>query len=411
MSLTLLIMQNSHSSPSNFSILSAMFLVAGTCIGGGMLALPIATGISGFLPSLIMMSVCWLAMTSTALLLLEISLWMPEGAHISSMTATFLGRFGQLVSWILYLFICYASIVAYTAGGGVQIAIGLREVFGITLGPNLSSLAFIIAFGSIVYFGSEVVGRVNTVLFIGMLAAYVGLMGMGVSEVNPDLLKTSNWRHSIGAIPLLLTSFSFQTMVPSLTPYLKRNRFALRAAVVGGTLITFFIYLLWQILMLGIVPVEGPSGLAEALAKGEPSTQFLREHVQGVWIYPIAESFAFFAIATSFLGVALGLYDFLADGLHIPKRGLGKVVLGLLIVVPCWIFATRFERVFLTALESSGGIGDAVLNGMIPLAMFYIGKYTMGHGSNYRLFGGKLSLLTLFFFYFITLMIQLFVWR
>ena len=40
------------------SVLSAMFLVAGTCIGGGMLALPVATGVSGFIPSIAIMHFC-----------------------------------------------------------------------------------------------------------------------------------------------------------------------------------------------------------------------------------------------------------------------------------------------------------------------------------------------------------------
>jgi len=100
------------------AIISAMFLVGGTCIGGGMLALPVSTGVSGFFPSIAMMFVCWFAMTSTALLLLEISLWMSPGAHIITMTSQILGVPGKIVSWILYLFICYASRVAYTAGGG-----------------------------------------------------------------------------------------------------------------------------------------------------------------------------------------------------------------------------------------------------------------------------------------------------
>ncbi len=34
----------------------------------------------------------------------------------------------------------------------------------------------------------------------------------------------------------------------------------------------------------------------------------------------IADFFCFFAIVTSFLGIALGLFDFLADGLKIPRK-------------------------------------------------------------------------------------------
>lgn len=381
------------------NLIAAMFLVGGTCIGGGMLALPVATGVSGFIPSIVMMLICWLGMTSTALLLLEVSLWMEEGAHIITMTSRILGRAGRYVSWVLYLYICYASIVAYTAAGSSLMIQGVDQLFGLALGKEVGALLFIVVFGVIVDMGAQVVGRVNAILFVGMIAAYFALVGMGIGEVKPSLLLHQNWGTSFLAIPLLLTSFSFQTMVPSLTPYLKRNAKQLRIAVIGGTTIALIVYIVWQWLMLGTVPVHGEQGLAKALIAGEPATQFLREHVSGEWMASVAEFFAFFAIVTSFLGIALGLFDFLSDGLKIEKQGKGKLFLAFLIIVPTFIFAVYFERIFLLALETSGGFGDSILNGIIPVLMVWIGRYSMGYVSDFRLPGGKpvLILILLFF--------------
>lgn len=382
--------------------ISAAFLVAGTCIGGGMLALPVATGVSGFLPSIAIMAICMLAMMTTALLLLEVNLWMEEGVHVITMASRILGPIGKVVSWFFYLFICYASIVAYTAGGGIQIA----SLFEIP--KELGCVIFIFTFGAIIYLGSLVVGRVNAILFVGMIVAYFALVGMGLDEVKPQLLKYRNWSNSMIAIPLLLTSFSFQTMVPSLTPYLNRNAKALRLAVIGGVIITFIIYVVWQWLILGIVPVEGPNGLAYALASGDqPATHFLRDHVHGRWIYGIAEYFAFFAIVTSFLGIAFGLFDFLSDGLKIQKKGMGKVWLGALIVIPTLIFATQFERAFMVALDSTGGFGDSILNGIIPVLMVWIGRYKMGYQNHFRIPGGKPLLAAVFCFFVFALGVEI----
>lgn len=391
------------------SILSAMFLVAGTCIGGGMLALPVATGVSGFLPSIAIMLLCWLAMTMTALLLIEVSLWMEEGVHLISMTSRLLGVSGRVVSWFLYLFICYASLIAYTAGGGFQIADAIKNYFEVPLLKEYGAVIFILVFGSVIYLGSQIVGRVNAVLFTAMVVAYFALVGVGVDEVKGDLLLHREWRGSLMAVPLLLTAFSFQTMVPSLTPYLKSNIKALRWAVIGGTTLALIIYAIWQGLILGIVPVEGSNGLAEALSRGEPATQFLKEHVEGRWIANIAEFFAFFAIVTSFLGIALGLFDFLADGLKIKKVGMGKVILGVLIVVPTIICATYFERVFLVALEISGGFGDSILNGLIPVLMVWVGRYhlKLGNASHFRVPGGKILLACVFVFFLCTLALEI----
>jgi len=388
-------------------IISALFLVAGTCIGGGMLALPVATGMNGFLPSLTVMFICWAAMTASALLLLEVSMWMEEGVHLITMASRILGVPGKVISWILYLFICYASLVAYTAGGGMQIAAVANNYFGFSLSNELGAVIFILLFGGLFYLGNEIIGRVNTMLFGAMVLAYVILIGIGIPEINPELLFYRQWSGTWMAISLMLTTFSFQTMVPSLTPYLKANARALRISVIGGTLLTFLIYAIWLVLVLGIVPVEGEKGLTAAFVAGEPATQFLREHVQGEWVYVVAEYFAFFAIVTSFFGIGFGLYDFLADGLKIKKQGIGQVILGLLLVVPTLICATYFERIFLVALETTGGFGDTVLNGLIPVAMVWMGRYHLGlsQSDSFRLGGGKPVLIIVFVFFLVAFLL------
>lgn len=374
---------------------SAMFLVAGTCIGGGMLALPLVTGLCGLVPSLVIMLFCGVFMTLSALLLLEVSLWMEEGVHVITMTSRILGWPGKAVSWCLFLFISYASIVAYTAGGGVQIA----HLF--SLPKDAGCLIFLLFFGGIVILGNVFVGRVNGVLFLTMIAAYIALVLTGFTEIKPELLILKNWSRSLISLPILLTAFSFQTMVPSLTPYLKQHKSALRWAIIGGTLITFIVYALWQIIILGVVPPEGKNSLVTALYHSIPPTQFLREHVEAKWISYVAEFFAFFAIVTSFFGMTIGLHDFLADGLRVKGRGVGQIILAVLIIVPTYIFATQFERVFLIAMDLSGGVGDTIQNGMIPTLMAWIGHYVIKYPNSKPLFGGKLLLgLTFAFFLF-----------
>lgn len=387
-------------------LISATFLVAGTCIGGGMLALPVATGISGFIPSILMMALCWLAMTASALLLLEVNLWMKEGAHVITMASTLLGPVGKIVSWCVFLFISYASIVAYTAAGGSLVLNGLSDSAGWEISKEMGCLIFIVVFGGIIYLGNQIVGRVNTILFVAMIAAYLALISTGITEVKTELLKHVYWPTSFLAIPLLLTTFSFQTMLPSLTPYLKRNASALRWAIIGGTTLTFIVYLIWEGMTLGIVPVSGPNSLIKALEQGEPVTKFFREHVQSSWISMLAEFFAFFALVTSFLGMALGLFDFLSDGLKIRNEGKGKIILSLLIIIPTFVFAAYFERIFILALDTSGGFGDTILNGIMPVLMVWIGRYVYHFPDDHRTPGGKTLLIVVLLFFVSALVLE-----
>ena len=59
-------------------LLGGTLLIAGTSIGVGMLALPVATASGGFIPSIVVYLICWLFMLSSGLLILEACIWMPK---------------------------------------------------------------------------------------------------------------------------------------------------------------------------------------------------------------------------------------------------------------------------------------------------------------------------------------------
>jgi tyrosine-specific transport protein len=377
---------------------SAICLVAGTCIGGGMLALPVATGVSGFLPASCMMVVCWFAMTVASLFLLEVNLWMKEGTQVMTMAQRFFGSFGKWTSLALYLFISYASIVAYTAAGGSLFAQGIAT-FGYSLSKTAGCITFVAVFGAVLFCGHRLVGRVNAVLFLAMVGAYFALVGTAAPEINLPLFEHRLWPASILAVPLLLTTFSFQTMLPSLTIYLKRDVVLLRWAIVGGTTCALLIYLVWEAVVLGIVPLAGEQGLVAALEQGEPITSFLRRHVRSEGVAWIAEYFAFFALVTSFLGIALGLFDFLADSLKWRGAGKKNEIIMALVLLPTLFFAIHYERVFLLALDLSGGFGDAILNGMFPAAMVWLGRYRYRFPEEHRTPGGKILVGFVFLFF------------
>ena len=199
------------------NLIGAIFLIAGVCIGGGMLALPVDTAATGFIPSSIAMIVCWLFMTLTALLYVEANLWMEEGTHVMTMAYRLLGRFGKYVSLILFLFMAYASLIAYVTGGGRLIEFVFLEFFKININHAESCIIFTLFFGSILFLGTKLLGKINAVLVSGMIFAYLGLLISGVSGLDAKLLIRQNFASVLSALPILLTIFSFQMIVPSLT--------------------------------------------------------------------------------------------------------------------------------------------------------------------------------------------------
>lgn len=268
------------------TLIGGTLLVAGTSIGGGMLALPVLTALGGFFPAIVIYLLCWLFMASTGLLLMEACLWMGKESNIISIARYTLGNKGKAAAWILYLFLFYCLTIAYISGGGHLVADAITEVIA-PLSSPLGSILFVLIFSPFVYFGARAVDRINFVLMFGLIASFILFLILGASFVNKDYLSHINWKWAVLATPVVFTSFGFQGIIPTLTHYMGQNPWRTRTVIWWGSSIPFITYIVWEWLILGIVPLEGGSGLIETIQKGETAVFPLREFTNHPWIYTI----------------------------------------------------------------------------------------------------------------------------
>jgi tyrosine-specific transport protein len=384
--------------------LRGSLLVAGTAIGAGMLALPIVTGSAGFLPATLVYILTWLFSICTGLLLLEVCLWMPKESNIISMASYLLGPSGKAISWVLYLFLFYSLTLAYAAGGGSFFASLFLEKISNTSGI----LIFTSIFGSFVYLGTHFVDRLNFLLMIGLGLTYFIFLTIGIWEVDINLLTRADWTQAFLGLPVIFTSFSFQGIIPSLLTYMNRNVKEVRSSIIIGASIPFVAYILWEFLILGLIQVDGPYGLKEAQARGWSVIEPLSFIMTQSSIYKVGQIFGILALTTSFLGVTLGLLDFLSDGLKLAKVGWRKIFLCLLVYVPPAIIATNNPKIFLTALGYAGGIGCAILLGVFPILMVWVGRYKKKLSQEHKqLPGGKPVLVLLLAFVLLELSLEI----
>lgn len=387
------------------NLIRGILLIAGTSIGGGMLALPVLTSQVGFFPSLIIYLLSWFFMMCTGLLFLEISLWMGKDVNIISMAEHTLGKWGKIAAWCLYLFLFYCLILAYIVGAGNLVA----EVMAgsINLKEWQAQLLFLLMFVPFVYAGARLVSRFNIFLMLGLGISYLCFVYLGYSHVKTDFLLSADWSKAWTAVPITFTAFAYQGTIPTLIEYLKRDVRQVRLAIILGSFLPLITYAIWQWLILGIVPIEGPHGLTEAIQKGQNAVQPLKNILKISPLYLVGQYFVFFALLTSFFGVTLGLLDFWVDGLKIKKTPTTKFYLCLLIFLPPLLFALVHPHVFLMALDYAGGFGCALLLGLLPVLMVWSGRYQMGMRGEYRVFGGRLLLVGLIAFVLIELACQL----
>lgn len=378
---------NETANSSKGHLLGGILLIAGTTIGGGMLGLPVLTSLTGFVPASLAYVLCWLCMVATGLLYLEVSLWLKkqEGANLISMAEATLGKPGKYLAWGVYLFLFYCLTLAYTVGCGAL----LVEWSGNLIPPWAGSLLFLLLFSPFVVFGPKAVHPINIFMMIGLAISYCIFVFLGFPFVNSSLLARQDWSFTFMALPIAFLSFGYQGTIPTLVHYMKFDIKKMRLSIWIGSFIPLLAYIIWEWLILGIVPLEGENGLLDALAQGKNAVSPLRFFLNRSEVYLVGQFFAFFALVTSFFGVTLGLLDFLADGLKIRKNVKGKVLLGLLVFFPPFLIGTIYPDIFLKALDYAGGYGGSFLLGLLPVLMVWRGRYVLGWSAPYSLRGGR----------------------
>ena len=379
------------------SLLGAILLIAGCCIGAGMLGLPVISAVAGFKPSLLMFLLGWLFMTATALLLLEVNLWFTHEVSLISMAGRTLGIAGKMVSWACFLFLFYALGVAYISGSGELMADMILQTTGIAIPQWMGSVMTCLVFGIFIYLGTFAVDLFNRTLMGGLILSYIFLVLLGAPHVDTKNLIYQNWSEATLLLPLMIISFGFHNLVPTLTTYLHGDVKRLRIAIVGGSALALVVYLIWVWLIMGLVPF-GHEGFSEVIDQGKMATEILKNAAGISWVVDLAQYFALFAILTSFLGNSLSFVDFLADGLKIKKDVLGKLYLSLLTIIPSLVLALIYPNMFLIALNYAGAFGAVILFGILPALMVWAGRYRKGFGTKALVPGGKATLIVIITF-------------
>ncbi|QBR84630.1 tryptophan/tyrosine permease [Legionella israelensis] len=374
-------------------LVGGLLLIVGTSIGGGMLALPVSTAAVGFANSIVFLFLCWLIMTAGALLVLEVNLRLPAGSNMISMAKSTLGLPGQVIAWMTYLFLLYTLLAAYISGGS-DVFNGLLHKINVHLSDAWAAVLFTALFGLIVYSGIRSVDYVNRGLMFGKLGVYLLLVIIISPHVSPKFLTGGSSLAITGSLMILVTSFGFASIVPSLREYFEDDVRALRKAILLGSLIPLTCYILWDAVIMGVVARDGQYGLL-ALMQSEHATSGLSDALShAVRSNSISAFFGVFSsvcMLTAFLGVSLGLFDFLADGLKLGKSGQqGKFTLALTFLPPLLLVLVK-PGIYLQAL-SYAGICCVILLLLLPTIMAWRGRKTCTGEVMPMIPGGNFSL-------------------
>jgi tyrosine-specific transport protein len=389
--------------PSKSLFWQATLLISGSCIGGGMLAMPMQTAEAGFILSLASLAVCWLFMTLSGLFLAEATLWVKNETHFTSLSRILVGHGCKLLALGVYLFMNYASLVAYVSGGAAVISAWAQAIFGAQLAYETCCVIFTALFGGLLYAGAKVIGKINLWLVIVLALSYLAIVSGGLGGINKDLLTFKPaFKACLGSLPIILATFSYQMTIPCVCSFLKYDKNELKKAILWGTSIPFVVYALWIFVIHGTVPYEGPLGLKEAYMSGSSATSALRSYLNNSSMILFADVFGFLAVVTSYLGFSVALQHFLNDCFQEVKIKISEHAVIFFTVVPSLLLAVFFPKALIQCLDISGGFGDTILSGLIPLVMVWMGRYKKAMPDQ-NILGNSRSLIifTALFFFFI----------
>lgn len=373
--------------------IGGILLIVGTSIGGGMLALPVSTAEVGFTNSIFFLILCWLIMTVGALLILEVNLRLPAGSNMVSMARKTLGLPGQIIAWITYLLLLYTLLAAYISGGS-DVLNSLLQKAHLNVPSWLTSLLFTAIFSLVVYGGIRSVDYVNRGLMFGKLGVYLLLVVIISPHIDTTSLRGGSMKAITGSLMVLVTSFGFASIVPSLREYFHDDVHSLRKVILLGSLIPLSCYILWMAVIMGVVQRDGAGGLISLMTNEHAIsglTNSLSTAVNNQWITGFFNFFTSICMVTAFLGVSIGLFDFLADGLSLKKKGLqGKSTLALTFTPPLAVVLFN-PGIYLHAFRYAG-LCCVVLLLLLPALMTWRARQVDPEGGIWIVPGGNLSL-------------------
>ncbi|EKD71730.1 MAG: Tryptophan/tyrosine permease [uncultured bacterium] len=389
----------------NSKLIGGILLIIGTTIGAGILALPVATAQLGFWGSLILLVTSWMIMTTCAFLFLEVNLWLPPNTNLISMAGATLGRGGQVIAWLAYLLLLYSILSAYIAGGGDLFHYVLKTS-GIDIPLKISSLIFTVLFGVVVYLGIRAVDYVNRGLMFGKMSAFILLVLMIIPFISMQNLGSGEFKNIVSptSITVTIVAFTCAMIIPSLRTYFNGDVKMLRKAILIGTLIPLICYIAWDMVIMGVIPLEGNPGLKQILHSSSTNSDLvaaLTSLLQKDTVTMLAKFFTSICMATSFLSISLSLSDFLSDGFSVNKKGVGNLFIYGATFLPPIVAVTFFPDAFIRGLNYAG-ISCFILMMLLPPLMVWSGRYyrdlVTAEGSQYQVGGGKLLLATIVIF-------------
>lgn len=353
-------------------LLGCICLVAGTAIGAGMLALPIALAKFGLLLSSILMVGTWSLSYFSALLNLELNLRAGQGLPLGALGLHFSGKKSYLAGSASLLLLCYSLLCAYIYGG----ASAISSMDNFPLAFNHTLCVYAIGTILVMLFSVRRVDILNRFLFLGKISVtaiilIAVLWQLDFSNLPIFAQKSLGVKDINLAVPIVFTSFGFQVVFHTLTNYTNKDPVMLKKAFFWGSLVPAIAYILWITVVCSVIYHNNSLLFEKMIFSGVEVGEILQAlcHISGSPImHHMTWAIGFFAVLTATIGVSLGLIDALKTKHPILKNN--HLMTVFVAIVPSLCVALLVPNAFIKALSFAGMILSFMAL-LLPMYLLY----------------------------------------
>lgn len=359
-------------------VIGGTMLVAGAAIGAGMLGLPMISAGMWFYWSTALLVISWFFMLRSSQALLEVNIHFQPGDSFHTLARKLLSPFWTTLNGLSVAFVLYTLVYAYVSGGGSVMQQALAPILPFPPPRFFSSLFFGLLLAACIWWSSLAVDRLATIFMCGMIIALVlslaGMLGHMDLRILLDSGGTGGrFIYIWCALSTYLTSFCFHASVPSLIKYMGKDARTINHCLIYGTLIALGCYFFWILAADGVIP-----RLAYKLVIAEGGNVGNLLDVAGSslgkgFIMRALEVFSLLAVATSFLGAGLGLFDYMADLCSFDDSRLGRTKTMLVTLLPPMICGLVWPDGFLPAIGWAG-LAASIWSVIVPALMLMAGR-------------------------------------
>ncbi|MCX8110838.1 MAG: hypothetical protein N3D15_06280 [Syntrophorhabdaceae bacterium] len=350
-------------------IFGMSLLIVGNLVGVGILALPISTGIAGFMPTMIGLLLTGFAMLLSAFVLSREALEQKlDNFNYPSLYKSYLGNLGKWIAILANLIILYGILTAYLTA----IATIVINTFHLTIPPIWVSLGYFSIITIITFFKIQTIQKYIAVLVVVKCVAFAIICFMAELKVDINNLAYSYWPFFPAGIPIMIGAFHFHNIIPNVCQSLKWDAVAIKRAIIVGMLIGLAMNTSWIIVTLGVLPMDNSSvGIIHAFKENLPATVPMSEFLNSRLFLLLATGFAAVSISTAYLSNVMALIGFMDDLSYQQTGRTNPLASRLLAFGPPIIIAIVYPNIFLKAMDIVGGFGIVSLFGILPSLIAY----------------------------------------